>query len=245
MQKINLTNLGLTDGEAKVYLSLTELGSTTVGPIVKKANVAYSNVYDILHRLMEKGIVTYIIKSKTKYFQAVSPKNLFVYLEKKEKELQTQKEALQFILPQLENLQKEKQSQEAEIFIGTKGLRSAYEKLFSNMKKNDEELFFYIHEKEFGEESDRFYASIEYLLKKVKTRGICNKEYKSSPFIKKAKYLNIKFVDFPIPGHMEVCNNFLLLVSWQKPIVAILITSESLSSHFRNYFNSVWKIAEK
>ena len=76
MQPIELQKIGLTDGEAKVYLALTEIGSSTVGPIVKKANVAYSNVYDILNRLIEKGIVSFILRNKTKYFQAASPRNL-------------------------------------------------------------------------------------------------------------------------------------------------------------------------
>ena len=65
----DLLKIGLTEGESKVYLALTELGSSTVGPIVKKSGVAYSNIYDILHRLIEKGIVSFIIKNKTRYFQ--------------------------------------------------------------------------------------------------------------------------------------------------------------------------------
>ena len=39
-----LLKVGLTDGEAKAYLALSELGSTTVGPIVKKSGVSYSNI---------------------------------------------------------------------------------------------------------------------------------------------------------------------------------------------------------
>ena len=244
MQKIDLTQLGLTEGEAKVYLALTELGSSTVGPLVKKASVAYSNVYEILHRLMEKGIVTYILKSKTKYFQAVSPKNLFEYLEKKEKQVQTQKDALKKIIPQLELLQKEKQSQEAEIFIGLKGLKAAYQKHIEGASKKDDSLFFYIHEKEYAQEADRFYTGMLDLFRNVHNKGITNKAFKNSVFVKKAKFIKMKFVDFPIPGNIEVCKDNLLLVSWQKPIVAIRITSKSMSNHFRSYFNQVWKIAK-
>ena len=72
----DLLKIGLTEGETKVYLALSKLGSSTVGPIVKESKVAYSNIYDILNRLIEKGIVSFIIKQKTKYFQAASPSNL-------------------------------------------------------------------------------------------------------------------------------------------------------------------------
>ena len=49
----NLLKIGLTEGEAKVYLALSELGSSTVGPIVKKSRVAYSNIYDILQQFVD------------------------------------------------------------------------------------------------------------------------------------------------------------------------------------------------
>src|SRR3989344_470827 len=156
----DLLKIGLTEGESKVYLALIELGSSTVGPIVKKSGVAYSNIYDILQRLMEKGLVSYIIKNKTKHFQAVSPANLLDYLEKKEEEINNQKKLLKNFLPRLEELQKLKPEQDAEIFIGIKGLKSAYEKLLKGATKTDEDLFFYIHEEEYAEESDLFYFSI-------------------------------------------------------------------------------------
>ena len=44
-----LLKVGLTDGETKVYLALSEIGSSTVGPIVKKSGIAYSNIYDVLY----------------------------------------------------------------------------------------------------------------------------------------------------------------------------------------------------
>lgn len=242
--KYNLLKIGLTDGEAKVYLALVELGSSTVGPIVKEAKVAYSNVYGILQRLIEKGIVSYIIKDKTKHFQAVSPKNLVDYLEKKEKEIAEQKETLKTLLPRLEQLQRLKPEQSAEIFLGKKGLKSAYEKLLTNRTAKDEYLFLYIHEDEYAKESDLFYFSIQEMFKKMKTRGISNQNYKKSAFMKQATYIDMRFVDFPIPGNFEVCGDRVLLISWM-PIIAVLIDSKSIADNCRKYFNAVWKTARK
>jgi hypothetical protein len=50
-------------------------------------------------------------------------------------------------------------------------------------------------------------------------------------------------VNFPIPGNIEVCGNKMLVISWQKPIIGVLINSKSISDNFRNYFEGVWKIA--
>jgi len=42
-----------------------KLGSSTVGPIVKGSKVSYSKIYEVLGRLLEKGIISYNIKEKT------------------------------------------------------------------------------------------------------------------------------------------------------------------------------------
>ena len=244
----DLLKIGLTEGEAKVYLALSELGSSTVGPVVKKSGVAYSNIYDILSRLIDKGVVSYIVKNKTKYFQAASPSNLVEYLDKREKEISDQKKALEKALPDLEKLQEIKPQQEAEIFLGKKGLRTAYEKLLKGATKKDEILFFYIHEEEYGEESNLFYNSIEYLGDKVKNRGVCNKDYKKSWFAKKAKRtkkLRMKFSDVPIPGNIDIFKDKVLIVTWKDSIFSVLIHSRSLADTMRKYFEEMWKAARK
>jgi len=240
----DLLKIGLTEGEAKVYLALTEIGSSTVGPVVKKARVAYSNVYDILQRLIEKGIVSYIVKEKTKYFQAASPINLVDYLEKKEEELSEQKKALEYAMPELEKLQHLQPQQDAEVFIGKKGLKTAYKKFLNNMGPEDENLFFYIHEEGYATESDIFYISILDILD-IPARGITNPEFKDSKYMKSAKQTKLRTVDFPIPGNVEVCKDKVLLISWKKPIIGTLIHSKGIADNIRNYFNSVWKIAKK
>lgn len=239
-----LLKVGLTDGEVKVYLALSELGSNTVGPIVKKSGIAYSNIYDVLDRLVKKGIVSFVIKSKTKYFQAATPKNLLIYLENKEKELSLQKQDLKKILPELEKLQESVKSQEAEVFIGKKGLRTAYEKMFKAVTKKDHNYFFYLYDKEYAEESDIFYNSIQDLVKRATIKGISNKDYKNSEFITVQKYMEVKFVDFPIPGNIDIINDMVMLVSWKPNVIGILIHSKEIADNFRNYFNKVWSLAK-
>lgn len=246
MQSEDLTKLGLTQGEAKVYLALLKLGSSTVGPIVKESKIAYSNIYEVLERLTKKGLVTFIKKEKTKYFQATPPNRLEEYLQNKEKEIQGQKDSLKKLMPSLNKLIKnEKSKTEAEIFIGTNGLKTAYEKLVENVTKNDELLFFYIYEKEYAEKSDLFYNNIFESSKKAKSRGLANKEYKKSWFMEKAKkYWKMKFVDFPLPGNIDIIHDKIFIVSWHPEITGILIQSESIANHFRNYFNKIWEIGK-
>jgi len=235
-----LEEIGLTPGEAKVYLALIEIGVSTVGSIVKKSGIAYSNIYDVLNRLIEKGLVSYVLKSKTKYFQASNPKNFLDYFNKKEQELKSQQEQFNSIIPLLEGLQQSSPKEEVELFVGTKGLRTAYEKLFSHLKKDEENLFFYIHDEKYGDQADSFYFSIQDIIKKYKTRGVCNEKGRKSEFNKKAKYAKIRYANFPIPGNMEVGGERLLIISWEKLIIGILIHSPNIAENFRTYFLEAW-----
>lgn len=239
-----LLKLGLTEGEAKVYLALVELGSSTVGPIVNGSGVAYSNVYGILQRLIDKGIVSFVIKSKTKHFQVASPSNLFLYLDKKEIEISRQRNFLKKMLPELNKLQMNVKQPEAEIFVGKKGLRTAYEKLLEGAGKNEKDIFCYIHDPIYAEEADNFYLSIKDLLKGKMDKGISDKAGRKSDFFKVINFIKVRYVDFPIPGNIEVCKDKILIISWEKPIMGVLIQSSSMAKFFKSYIESLWKIAK-
>lgn len=246
MQEVTkeLMELDLTQGEAKVYLALLELGSSTVGPIVKKANVAYSNIYEILNRLLEKGLVTFVIKSETKYFQATNPRNLLDYLESKEEEINNRKRVLAELLPKLEG-KKVKPEEEAEIFVGLKGLKAAYIRLFTENPVGGENLFFYIHRKEYAKTSDKFYISNSKLFRmpRIVMRGISNEEYRGSKAI--IPTTKMRYINFPIPGNIEVFQDKILIVAWSENPVAFLIRSKEILDIMKEYFESVWKKAKK
>ncbi|HLC58177.1 MAG TPA: helix-turn-helix domain-containing protein [Candidatus Nanoarchaeia archaeon] len=236
MQKEQLIKLGLTAGEAKVYLSLLKLGSSTAGLIVKASGVAYSNIYEILNRLIEKGLVSFILKEKTHHYQPVQPQRLNEYIEKKEEELRKQKASLSKLIPELESLQNPASRQEAEIFIGFKGIRTAYESMLTLPK--EEWLFFYIAEPDY-KAIDKVYARLYPLFKKYHAKGIANKAYKASAFIKKTSF-SMKYVDFPTPGNIDIYKDRLLFISWSNNPIAILITSKAIADKFRQYFYSIW-----
>lgn len=231
-------NLGLTDGESKVYLALAKLGSSTVGPIVKEAKVAYSNIYEILNRLLEKGLISFILKEKTKYFQVTNFSRLYEYLDKKEQKIEKEKLLLKKLIPNLEKIQSSKEKQEAEVFVGFNGVRTAYERLIEGDSKEDH-LFFYIAEEHY-EEIDKFWMRLYNKFKNLKVKGIANINYKKSKFIKKTHF-KMKYVDFPIPGNIDIHEDKVLFTSFKDKPLATLITSKDIAAKFKEYFYSIWK----
>lgn len=243
----DLLRIGLTDGEAKIYVALLELGSSSVGPIRKRTKISHSNIYEILERLINKGVVTTIISNNIKIFQAVSPGNLSRFLDKKEEELHEQRSILAKALPRIEALQNLHPKQEATLFIGIKGLHSAYEELFKDTSKGVENLWMYTHDKKYEPVIDKFYThSWLELANGIHSRGISDESYRPSKFAKEfQKKFKMRFVDFPIFSHGEVFGEKFMLVSWEDPIIAVLVHAKHVSEHFRKYFESVWSMGKK
>src|SRR3989338_4398605 len=121
--KEELKQIGLTEGESKVYLALLKIGSSKVGAIVRESGVSYSKIYEVLGRLIEKGLASFIIKEKTKYFQAVEPNRIKDFLDNQEKEILNNKKVLEKIMPQLNNLELGDKRSNAQIFMGLNGLK--------------------------------------------------------------------------------------------------------------------------
>ena len=77
-----LEGLGLTKGEIKVYFALLEIGSSTTGEVIKKAKVSRSKVYEMLDRLIDRGLVSFVIRENTKYFEAADPDHILHYVRR-------------------------------------------------------------------------------------------------------------------------------------------------------------------
>ena len=255
MDTENLLKIGLTEGEARVYLALLETGSATVGPVVKKSGVAYSNVYEILGRLMKKGLVSFVIRSKTKYFQAMEPLRLYEYVENKEKEIKKERRLVDEIVPELSMLSRTMGERlEAEVFIGPNGMKTAYEKMASGPGMPCDYVYFYGPEKALWKRIDKLFLGLDsrvYAKSKIKMRGITSRDYyRNSYYINKSMKIKmgeeeVRYVDFPVPGNIDICGDSVLLASWSGSMIAVLVHSKDIADSFRKYFESVWKIAKK
>lgn len=67
-----LRKLGLTNYEAKAYITLIERGPMTAGALSKAAGIPYSKIYDVLSRLEGKGWII-IERGKPNKYKAKSP----------------------------------------------------------------------------------------------------------------------------------------------------------------------------
>jgi predicted transcriptional regulator len=269
-----LRRLGLSNGEARVYISLLGLHTPSkVGLIVKESHVSYSKVYDVLRRLIEKGLVSHIMINNIKYFSAVEPYRLFDYIQRKEAEIKQQRIVVEKIVSELTDLierdrEKAKSTTkklQAEIFTGERSLRTAYEILLKDYNDDDQLVreknpidaarykkheilrYFYPYD-DYHPTATPFYSRLYKFQKSRKNlseRGIGTAAFKESRYFKEQvpKSVNMRFVKFPLPSTMDIFKDKVLVVSWQSKPTGILITSNEIADHFKRYFDSLWVIA--
>lgn len=133
-----LVNIGFTEGEAKTYIALLSVGTSTVGPIIDKSGVSASKVYQILDRLMDKGLVSMMVKKRAKHFTASAPSRILDYLEEEKKRIDTNKGKIKEILPVL-NLKKDNTEKlpMVEFSKGRRGFEALFKELNDSGKPGD------------------------------------------------------------------------------------------------------------
>ncbi len=69
---MQLKNMGFTEYEAKVFVSLVELGLASASDVSKHSTVPRARVYGILDQLVEKGVVLKIEREKATLYNAIA-----------------------------------------------------------------------------------------------------------------------------------------------------------------------------
>ncbi len=230
-----LEDIGLTHAEIKIYLALNELGLCTAGPILDRTGLQNSVVHMTLHKLVEKGFVSYIIKGKTRYYRATSPQNVLKFIDDKRKRFEQ-------IIPELLVQQQPQEKQEAEIYQGFTGFKNMLYEFISDGKQGDEFLFFvfYAKDKALLEKAHTFYREYE---KERKERGFIIKGIvtpETVPYMKGRDMSTLLIVDFPIPTNISIFHDKVIFTLWEDNMVSYMIHSRQLADSFRQYFYSIW-----
>lgn len=125
-----LIEFGLSDKEARIYLSLLESDTQTIQEVAKNAGVNRSSTYVILESLKRKGLV-FSIEGKMKYI-AASPDILKKQIEDASIKTKTIKEKINNILPDLKALHRDtKHKPIVRVYQGKTGIETFYESLLS------------------------------------------------------------------------------------------------------------------
>ena len=229
-----LQKIGLSQNEAKVYLTLLKIGSAKAGKIAKECGLNRTSTYNSLRSLIDKGLVSYVIIGKIRWFQASPPSNLEVYLKNK-------MEVLEENLPDLEKIYRANRMESSvRLFKGNKGVRTVLEDIISTGRTN-----LILGSEGQLEERMPYYASR--FTRRLKEKGIKVRSIVRSG--RKGEVSEVSEVRF-VPKNVEspmvtnIYGNKIALIIWSNPPEAIIIENEMAARAYRSYFELLWNSIE-
>lgn len=123
-----LKKFGLSTKEARVYLSLLELGTSVVSDVAKAADINRSTTYVLLESLANRGLVSISERRSVRLYTPAPPERLVQYLEESVKRYTALVGVAHNLLPELKSMYvgvgpKPK----VQFFEGLEGIKTAYE----------------------------------------------------------------------------------------------------------------------
>jgi len=240
MDVTQLSKIGLTPGETKVYLALVKHGSQSKSPLSSKADISSSKIYEIAGKLIKKGLISSFLKNNVTYYSASDPVFLQKYIEEKEKELQEEKEIVNKLLPELKKL---KESSEEKISFelqeGWKGIQNAIMEGIKHAPKNSTVYGIGIQFPKI-EFINRFHK--ERLKKNIKLKIIL-----AEPAEKKQNYKNADIRLMPEISEvgMGIYPDRVLIQALENPPLNLVMKHPRIVESFKKIYESLWKIAKK
>ena len=236
-----LREIGLNETEIKIYTILLKIGESKSGEIIKEGKIKSGRVYEFFNSLVEKGLVSYSTKSGVKYFTATDPKNLYRYLDKKKEELETEKNKLKALLPNLLSNTKYSKKSIVEVYEGLDGLKNAFAKELK-FEKGEELLCFGVDPVDTYNKAtlDFFVYNLFKQREKFKIRKLSGDEYKNDKTLIE-KNCKVKYMHDDSLATIDLIKELVLIhIHYGKDIV-ISIEDKDLAESLRDQFNNIWK----
>ena len=235
-----LSKLDFSRGEQEVYEVLLNSGRLPVSVIQEKTGIERRNIYDILSKLIDKGLVAYVTENKKRYFRITHPNKILGFIEDQESVLQEKKELVNEEMPELLELYNTSRSDiQAEIFRGKEGVKAVWEEML-NYNKNyfigggwyviDEMPHYWrSYNRRRKEHGVHWYNLARYDVRKRKPperKGIS------------VRYLPKEFSGSP--NVIFVYGNKVANVLWQGGFFAFVIENKEIADNYRRYHQYLW-----
>ncbi len=232
-----LIEAGLTQNEAKVYLAMLNLGSSSVNSISRKAEVHRVNTYDIIERLVQKGLVSSVVKGAKKFYEPASPDRILTILQRKQEEVNQ-------VMPELMlDFQMRKDKQDVFVFKGVDGVATAYDMMIKERK----DLYAI-----GGQGSNRKYLKHRHIKfdnerrkKGVKIYGLYYESLRGKKLGDDTWFIRFLPDEFKSPVMIDICGDLVVQLLSTNDIMAIVIKNKHIADGYRKHFKFMWEFAKE
>jgi sugar-specific transcriptional regulator TrmB len=233
-----LMELGFAHNEARVYLALVKLGSASPSDITKESGVHRVNVYEVLDKLTNKGLVSSLKKGIKTVYSVGDPNNILRFVQQKEL-LATE------IVPQLQGLYNMKHHEEEVFyFTGPEGLLTAY---YMMLEENAPVLYGLggsgLNRKILKYRHKRFTA--DRVAKGMKVKGLYYESTRTEKTQNPDPLSETRFLPdaFQNPAMLDIAGNIVTIILATDTVRAIVIKNKDIAEAYKKYFEFMWQFA--
>ncbi len=241
----DLTTLGLTEKEARVYLAGLELGASGVQEIAARARVKRPTAYLAIEALTHEGLMSSVESEGRRMFISEPPERLRSLCEERAKLVRNQTQVLDTILPELLALASGAEERpRVRFYEGLDGLETMREAF---LKTNDKQMVVFSNLDDYRRVVPaRLYHTHE---EQIQQLGISGREiYTASAepvqFISEAaaswQTRRVLAKTFPFAGEIAALGNQVALLSYGVRPVGVLVENKDIAQMVRAIFDLAW-----
>ncbi|MFH1585991.1 MAG: helix-turn-helix domain-containing protein [archaeon] len=240
-----LKGLGLTENEIKVYLVLLKRGPSLASEVAEETGLHRTHAYDIIHSLVKKSIVSYVVRENRKYFQSTDPEHLDSLLKDKQEELEKSEAKLKSLIGELKEISVSNRPElVASIYEGQRGFKAFLEDILKR-----KENYLIIGYNPQAEEFLKYFLpgfNKRRVAAKISRRAIVDPKLKGGGLIKKMKMQEIRYFKYDFPMGIVIYGNRVVMTIIQEGHqLAIVLENEKVANNFRRLFEGLWEQAEE
>ncbi len=234
-----LGELGLSDNEIQVYVTLLKTGPLTSYDLSKRTSLNRGYLYELLKKLHEKGVISEAAEEGKKKYRATNPEQLAALLEFK-------LENLRRILPALKKIEHiSKEETRINVYRGKYCYKTLLNDIIASMKENSEICIFGINEKEVME-LEPIYLKRYFSL--VRRKNISEKVIikRGTARLQEAKTTHYKAIPADYIGKVPyfIYGNKVALLTLSEPMNCIILEDKEIAETYRKQFLVFWKMAK-
>ncbi len=245
-----LSQIGLTEKEAKIYLALLETGNQAASVIAKKSGVNRTTCYMILTDLKDKGLITTSNIGSTQYFQALDPTFLLTYIQKEKNKLAIQENMLEQNMRYLEKIQaKNTNKPKVTFYEGETGILNLYlDTLQSKEKKICSFLNYFAVPENLYKKLETEYLpqriklDIEAKIITISKQQINTKGNILTSAEEKLREIKYYTSDLELEVEIQTYDNKTSIINFKKDnLFGVLIENQELANSIKNLHKIIWQ----
>ena len=245
-----LKELGLSVGQVAVYSAVLEIGISTLNKIQEKTGIERRNIYDILNKLIEKGLISYTIEKGKRTYQCAHPNKLLEEIEQKEIAL----DKLKSQIPSIKSLfDFSKPEIRAEVYRGNDAIKAVLDEVLEYKES------YWLGGNNFNQRRDVQQSMViwfqNWMKRRKEKKHMMHDLIQSGTILEglqfgnakkqKESYLEVRQLpkDLQFPMVLVIFGNKVAQILWRKESFAFILDSQDVKQSFMKYFEHFWKIS--